>query len=404
MHFLALAYLIPENAVGPLLEKSFNNTKNPKYIVHKAHLTATKKTLFISLTSRAYYSSSSKESAIFPTDSSVTYENPLKSRHDICFNYRKFRGCYLWTSKSTGKQYIGSSRSLSLRLSEYFRESYLTLQSGRGSLISRALLKYGREDFTLSIISLGPLEDEKIKYSSDNLPDYVVLEQSYLDKYKMEYNVNKVASSKYESLSISVNKGEANPSDNLLSEEAFVWNRNHSEKLKILWSKSRGKNTYYLYSKYSFELDIVFFSTNKLADFLKTNVRVAKQMLELIESSEHSAIRCDDYIISNKPIESWVLANNIEILMNFDINKSKTCGIKLAADEKEMKENSRRSITLYGFNPETKEYKIWPSKGNCLDELTGYFYTNPRTINRRIDKDITYRGYYIQTKPFKEDN
>jgi hypothetical protein len=44
--------------------------------------------------------------------------------------------------------------------------------------------------------------------------------------------------------------------------------------------------------------------------------------------------------------------------MNFDINKSKTCGIKLAADEKEMKENSRRSITLYGFNPETKEYKI----------------------------------------------
>jgi hypothetical protein len=95
LHFLALAYLIPENAVGPLLEKSFNNTKNPKYIVHKAHLTATKKTLFISLTSRAYYSSSSKESAIFPTDSSVTYENPLKSRHDICFNYRKFRGCYL---------------------------------------------------------------------------------------------------------------------------------------------------------------------------------------------------------------------------------------------------------------------------------------------------------------------
>ena len=74
-------------------------------------------------------------------------------------------------------------------------------------------------------------------------------------------------------------------------------------------------------------------------------------MLELIESSEHSAIRCEDYIISNKPIESGVLANNIEILMNFDINKSKTCGIKLAADEKEMKENSRRSITLYGFNP-----------------------------------------------------
>lgn len=361
---------------------------------------------FISSASQAYYSSSSKQSVVFPVDSSVTYENPLESRHEICFNYRYFRGCYLWTSKSTGKQYIGSSRNLSLRLSEYFRESYLILQSGRGSLICRALLKYGYEDFTLSIISLGPLEDNNIKYSSDNLPDFVVLEQSYLDKYKLEYNVNRVASSKYESLSISVNKGEANPSYDLLAEEAFVWNRNHSEELKTLWSKSRGKNTYYLYSKDSFELEIVFYSTNKLADFLKTNVRVVKQMLELIESSEHSAIRCDDYIISNKPTELplEVLANNVEVLMNFGINKSKTCDIKLAADEKKMKVNSRRSITLYGFNPETREYKIWPSKGNCLEELTGYYYTNPRTINRRIDKDITYRGYYIQTKPFKEDN
>ena len=95
LHFLALAYLISEKAVGPLLEKLFNNTKNPKYVVHKAHLTITKKTLFIYSVSQAYYSSSSKQSAIFPVDSSVTYENPLKSRHDICFNYINFRGCYL---------------------------------------------------------------------------------------------------------------------------------------------------------------------------------------------------------------------------------------------------------------------------------------------------------------------
>ncbi len=231
----------------------------------------------------------------------------------------------------------------------------------------------------------------------------------------MEYNVNRVASSKYESLIVSVNKGETNASYNLLAEEAFVWYRNHSEELKNHWSKSRGKITYYLYSKDNFELDVVFFSTNKLAAFLKTNVGVIKQMLELIESSELSAIRCADYIISIKPIESEVLANSIEVLINFDINEGRARDIKLvvsrgnnyaplAAGEKEMKKNSRRSITLYGFNPETKEYKIWPTKGDCLEELTGYYYTNARTINRRIDKDITYRGYYIQTKPFKEDN
>ncbi|EUC39971.1 hypothetical protein COCMIDRAFT_109991, partial [Bipolaris oryzae ATCC 44560] len=106
----------------------------------------------------------------------VTYENPLKSRHDICFNYKNFRGCYLWTSKTTGKQYIGSSINLSLRLTEYFRESYLTLQSGRGSIICRAILKYGQDDFYLSILSLGSLGDK------DNY-------------YKPKYNILKIAGS-----------------------------------------------------------------------------------------------------------------------------------------------------------------------------------------------------------------
>jgi hypothetical protein len=107
-----------------------------------------------------------------------------------------------------------------LRLTEYFRKGYLKIQSERGSIICRALLKYGHEDFSLSIINIGPLENTK--YSSDNLPDFVVLEQKYLDNYPMEYNVNRVASSKYEPLSVSTNKGEANASYNLIGEEAFV--------------------------------------------------------------------------------------------------------------------------------------------------------------------------------------
>lgn len=112
----------------------------------------------------------------------------------------------------------------------------------------------------------------------------------------MEYNVNRVASTKYESLYVSVNKGEENPSYNLIGEQAFVWNRNHSAELKAHWSRSRGKITYYIYSKDSFELDIIFLSSNKLAAFLKVNAVIVKQMKELIESSEHSAIKCEDYI------------------------------------------------------------------------------------------------------------
>lgn len=369
------------------------------YLRYKACVSAP--VCFIS--SKAHYSTSSRtELAVFPVDTSVVYENPLKSRHDICFNYKNLKGCYLWTHKTTGKQYIGSSRNLSLRLTEYFRESYLTMQSGRGSIICRAILKYGHEDFSLSIISLGSLEDKDIKFSSSNLPDFVVLEQSYLDNYKMEYNVNRVASSKYEPLSVSVNKGETNASYNLIGEEAFVWNRNHSEELKAHWSRSRGKVTYYLYSKDSLELDIIFLSSNKFAAFLKVHVAVVKQMLDLIESSEHFAIIYEGYIISLKPLNSEFLAENLDGLLNFDTNSNKTSDKKLAAEE--LKKKGRKSVTIYGFNPETIEYKIWPSKGECLEELTGYYYTNVRTINRRIDKGITYKGYYLQTKPFKENN
>ena len=65
--------------VGPL-ENFFNQTYS-KY----------KPVCIIS--SKAYYSTLPKsELAAFPTDTSITYENPLKSRHDICFNYKNLEG------------------------------------------------------------------------------------------------------------------------------------------------------------------------------------------------------------------------------------------------------------------------------------------------------------------------
>lgn len=208
-----------------------------------------------------------------------------------------------------------------MRLTEYFIESYLTLQSERGSILCRALLKYGHEDFSLSIIVLD--SEENTKYSSENIPDFVKLEQNYLDNYSMKYNVNRIASSRYESLQVSINKGEANASYNLIGEEAFVWNRNHSEELKARWSKAKGKITYYIYSINSFELEVIFLSLNKLAAFLKVNPAVIKQITELIESSLHSVIRCNDFIITLNLADSENLSKNLDALFIFDINKSK---------------------------------------------------------------------------------
>jgi len=146
---------------------------------------------------------SSSGYAVFPEGCPV-FEDSFKSRHQICFDFKGKRGCYVWTHKETGKQYVGSSRNLSLRLTDYYRNGYLKLQSERGSIICRALIKYGHASFSLSIMVMGSLPGKDSNYSSTNIPDFVIMEQSYLDNYKFEYNVNRVASSKYISTSFSI--------------------------------------------------------------------------------------------------------------------------------------------------------------------------------------------------------
>lgn len=86
-------------------------------------------------------------------------------------------------------------------------------------------MKHGLDQFSLSILVLGDTIENNTNYSSKNLADFAVMEQSYLNNYTLEY---KVASSKYESSVVSVNLGKDNPSYSL-KREPFVWDRTHSE-------------------------------------------------------------------------------------------------------------------------------------------------------------------------------
>jgi len=274
---------------------------------------------------------------------------------------------------------------LSLRLSEYYRTSYLELQSKRGSAISRAILKYGHNQFSLSIIVLGDSLEQNTNYSSNNLPDFVVMEQNYLDNYTLDYNVNRVASSSYEPSQTSVNLGVDNPSYGLKGEQAFVWNRTHSEELKTLWSTTRGKNILYVYSVKTFDLIQSFPSAVKLSAYLHVSVAFGVQIVKLIQASDHRAVVYKDYIISLTSQTADLLSNNLKL---FPVKEG-------------VIKKGTRNIIIYGFNPSTNEYQTWSSKGNCLEELTGQRFTNIRTLNNRIDKGILYKGFYLQTKPFK---
>lgn len=107
--------------------------------------------------------------------------------------------------------------------------------------------------------------------------------------------------------------------------------------------------------------------------------------MTLIKSSEYNAVIYEDYIISTMPLNSDFLSTNLKY---FPVNIS-------------IINKGKRDMIIYGFNPNSNEYRTWSSKGDCLEEITGNRYTNVRTINKRIDKYILYKGYYFQTKPFK---
>jgi hypothetical protein len=121
---------------------------------------------------------------------------------------------------------VGSSINLGVRLNVYFINSYLKLQSNRGSAICRALLKSGHSDFLISIETLGStsLKTEKAFLNTD----FVVKEKNYLDNYIFDYNVNRGASTISQPSNYSINIGSVNLSYVLYIEYSFSWNRKQS--------------------------------------------------------------------------------------------------------------------------------------------------------------------------------
>lgn len=78
-------------------------------------------------------------------------------------------GIYLWYNRINGHSYVGQSKNLgdtkSGRLVNYYKQSYLNSKRG-DSLIRRALLKYGHENFSLIILEYCSIE------SLDNREQY----------------------------------------------------------------------------------------------------------------------------------------------------------------------------------------------------------------------------------------
>ena len=89
------------------------------------------------------------------------------------------------------KSYVGSAKNLSLRINNgYLRISALNKSVEHGSVIAKALLKYGYDAFSLTIIDMGPSPAaETISVNSD----HIILEQFMLDYFTLKYNARRLA-------------------------------------------------------------------------------------------------------------------------------------------------------------------------------------------------------------------
>ena len=90
-------------------------------------------------------------------------------------------GIYMLTKKLTNDIYIGQSIDISKRFINYFNLSYI--KSKNSFIISRALIKYGYSNFSVTILEYCDKSDLNLR------------EQYYFDKLNPQYNILKIAGS-----------------------------------------------------------------------------------------------------------------------------------------------------------------------------------------------------------------
>jgi len=113
----------------------------------------------------------------------ITYANPLSIKDIIIKSNKNKVGIYLWTNTETNDSYVGRSINLGRRFTYYFNEKIL--KEAGFSLICRALLKYGFENFKLEII----------EYCTKEV--IVEREQYWISELKPSYNLVTVVDGNY---------------------------------------------------------------------------------------------------------------------------------------------------------------------------------------------------------------
>jgi len=167
-----------------------------------------------------------------------TLDNSIKNKivrlYKDAFNIRKIilkenigkSGIYMLTNKLINDIYIYIRQSIDIskRFMNYFNLSYLI--SKDNSIISRALIKYGYSNFSLTIL----------EYCDKS--DLLLREQYYFDKFNPQYNILKIAGNSKdfkhsEETKIKISKALKGV---YIKKKSSLWGRFHTEETKKLMS------------------------------------------------------------------------------------------------------------------------------------------------------------------------
>jgi len=236
MYYL-VAILFAVGWIQGAIIKNFDSSKSPisnKYLNHGKCVPIQK---YFNYIQQKHYSTSSnheiKEETL-PIQIEINviklYENATLKKQIIDENKYK-SGIYLLTNLLNKDKYVGQSIDLGKRFTKYFNLSYL---KNRNTLvISRALIKYGYANFSISILEY---------WDKDLLNER---EQYFMDIIKPVYNTLKIAgsSSGYKHTQESKDKRSLNLKGKYTGINSPLYGRTHTEQTKELMSSmKKGQN------------------------------------------------------------------------------------------------------------------------------------------------------------------
>ena len=252
------------------------------------------------------------------------YENFKDDRIKIVKEEKGRSGVYLLINKENNHTYVGSSTNLASRMRNYLNKAFLKSKQNINMPITKALLKYEHENFSLLILEyVEPafLTARETFYITHVMPYYNVLKEGYSSlgykhtqetkKLLSELAKNKVHSDETKGLIARALTGENNP----------FYNKSHSIESKLRMIEANSAYPVYIYNSFK-ELLVIFPSVKTLAKLIKSNHPT------LVKNIQEQTIFRGEWYLNNIPynlsdtprIADWNSKECEELLLDINNN------------------------------------------------------------------------------------